>query len=203
MGKSQQDHHHLPTSLLRRSLAVDEITNDDDDDGSLLELSEGIMVVETYHPRPELNDTASGETIRGPHRLLQSTSQASPPRGSGQYKISYRYLTSVSSQIRASFEYAAARLGKMITTKFPIARPGSSLRCSSVPNQQLPSELEELFIFVNIVPIDGENKVLGQAGPCLLDRSTGLPRVGYVEFDIADVQKMIREQTFDAVCVHE
>jgi hypothetical protein len=103
---------------------------------------------------------------------------------------------------RASFEYAADRLGRMITTKHAIIAPPDSSRCEPAKNEQLPSTIEDLFIFVRITSIDGVSGVLGQAGPCLMDRN-GFPRVGYVEFDLADVEKMIKDQTFDAVCVHE
>jgi len=103
---------------------------------------------------------------------------------------------------QASFEYAAQRLGRMITSKLPQVTTTSSLRCESVPDEVLPATLNDMYIYVKITPIDGVSGVLGQAGPCIMDRN-GFPRVGYVEFDSADVAKMIADQTFDAVCVHE
>ncbi|KAH9256680.1 hypothetical protein BASA81_005184 [Batrachochytrium salamandrivorans] len=101
-----------------------------------------------------------------------------------------------------SFIYAANRLGKLITTKHVPAQIPSSLKCLGLPDQALPSTVQDLFILVEVTAIDGVSNTLGQAGPCISD-GNGFPRVGYVQFDVADVEDMIRKKTFDAVCLHE
>jgi len=164
------------------------------------EVSDDFIVVEHEHHAPN-NETDAGRRLRS-RNLQQSTSQVSQPRGSGEYKITYQYVSDATTQMKASFEYAASRLGKMITTKHTPIRLNPAQRCRGLA---LPSQVEDLFIYIKIGPIDGTDKrdnVLGQAGPCILD-GNGYPRVGYVEFDVADVSKMISEKTFDAVCVHE
>jgi hypothetical protein len=164
----------------------------------LIALSPDHVVVEV----DKQGDSSAANRILRTERSLLSTSEASQPRGSGKFKISFKYLTSMTVAQQASFEYAAKRLGKIITTKHTVISPPSDLRCGSVPSEPLPSKIEDLFIFVRIKSIDGVSGVLGQAGPCIMDQNR-YPRVGYVEFDRADVDKMISDKTFDAVCVHE
>lgn len=140
--------------------------------------------------------------LRNDRRQLQSTSQVSPARGSGTYKITYRFLNSINSDQQSSFTYAANRIGRMLTTSLGQVSVASNVRCDLAPGEVLPSTLEDMFIFVKIVPLDGVGKVLGQASPCLED-NRGFPRVGYIEFDTFDVAQMISDKTFDAVVVHE
>ena len=169
-----------------------------DEAGGLLALGKQHGIVERHH---EDDGRRLRRELAQPRTLL-STSQASPPRGSGTYTISFQFLSSLTPAEQASFEYAAERLGKIITTTLPPVATPSNANCGAVPSQTLPSTLGDLLIYVQIEPIDGVGGVLGEAGPCLLDRN-GYPRVGYVQFDSADVQQMIQAQTFDAVCVHE
>ena len=130
-----------------------------------------------------------------------SQSQMSPVRGSGTFTIEFTFMTSVTQQEQSAFLYAADRLGKIITMNHPPIQIGNE-RCSAAANYALPSTINDLYILVNIHPIDGVGGILGQAGPCLID-SNDFPRVGYVEFDSADVQNMIQKNTFEAVCLHE
>ena len=54
--------------------------------------------------------------------------------------------------------------------------------------------------------LDGERKTLGRASICLLEKSTKLPAVGYIQLDAADVQKMVADNALDRlqrVIMHE
>jgi hypothetical protein len=189
----------VPARNAKRAIEIGaaRLTSDDHGDDVLVP-SRGTKVV-------EIETEAHKERrrrLRSSRELQQSTSQASPPRGSGEYAISFRFLSSITAQQQASFTYAAARLGKMLTTNLQSVTTTPALRCQLAPNEILPTVLDEMFIFVKIVNIDGVGTVLGQASPCLEDRD-GFPRVGYIEFDTADVSQMITENTFDAVVTHE
>jgi len=64
-------------------------------------------------------------------------------------------------------------------------------------------QVDDLVIFVSIEPIDGEGNVLGSAGPCYIRSSNGLPFIGKMRFDEADVANLEARGTFDAVILHE
>ena len=49
------------------------------------------------------------------------------------------------------------------------------------------AELDDLAVFIYVADIDGPQKVLARAGPCLIRSADGLALVGFVEFDVADL----------------
>ncbi|HLL85167.1 MAG TPA: leishmanolysin-related zinc metalloendopeptidase, partial [Longimicrobium sp.] len=63
---------------------------------------------------------------------------------------------------------------------------------------------DDLLIFAAVSDIDGPGSVLGQAGPCFL-RSTarGLPVIGVMEFDAADMASLEAEGQLGSVILHE
>jgi hypothetical protein len=63
--------------------------------------------------------------------------------------------------------------------------------------------VDDLLIFVRIIPIDGPGATLGQAGPCLVRSQSGLPLLGIMEFDSADALELERVDLLDAVVLHE
>lgn len=63
--------------------------------------------------------------------------------------------------------------------------------------------VNDLVIYARLTPIDGPGKVLGQAGPCLVNTSTWLTAVGVMEFDIDDLATLLANNTLDPVVLHE
>jgi hypothetical protein len=61
---------------------------------------------------------------------------------------------------------------------------------------------DDILIFAEAKPIDGVGQILGKAGFCAL-RSTGLPFLGYMQFDTADLAKMETNGTLESVILHE
>ncbi len=58
-------------------------------------------------------------------------------------------------------------------------------------------------IFINFDSIDGPGSILGRAGPCFIRTASGLPVVGYVELDTADLVTLDSSGTLDDVMAHE
>jgi hypothetical protein len=58
-------------------------------------------------------------------------------------------------------------------------------------------------IFVNLDSIDGPGAILGRAGPCFIRTVSGLPVVGFVELDTADLRTLENNGTLDDVMAHE
>jgi hypothetical protein len=64
--------------------------------------------------------------------------------------------------------------------------------------------IDDLLIFAEIGPIDGEGKILGQAGPAFIRAaSDDLTIIGCMQFDEADVEALENNGTFNEVILHE
>ena len=104
--------------------------------------------------------------------------------------ITLVFTGSMSSARRGVFERAAATWDRVIDTSFdPVDVNGETLR--------------GLQIDAGIEPIDGEQGVLGQAGPTALRSDTGLPVTGVMQFDEADIARLEAEGSFADVILHE
>jgi hypothetical protein len=103
---------------------------------------------------------------------------------------------------RAAFESAAARwqgvvAGDLADVPYGLA-PGE---CGpSSPGFEL--SVDDLLIFAGVEEIDGPGGILGSAGPCFL-RGGGLPFLGLMRFDAADVAWMESGGLLQGVITHE
>ncbi len=104
--------------------------------------------------------------------------------------ITVRFSTAITEIRKDIFLRAAERWDEVITTSFP---------STEVDNETL----DGLLIEASIEPIDGEQGVLGQAGPTILLNGTELPAKGIMQFDTADVERLERESAFADVVIHE
>ena len=118
------------------------------------------------------------------------------------FNIQFRYLSSVTDRQRASFERAAARWRKVIVGEVGDVSVASSSFCG-VQGSALNEIVDDLVIFVQIVPIDGPGKILGSAGPCAYRLPGGIPAVGAMRFDSDDVAQMEAGDRFGDVVLHE
>lgn len=66
-----------------------------------------------------------------------------------------------------------------------------------------PYESDGITIFVDLGPIDGPNKTLGRAGPCLLRAVDGSPAFGGMTLDTADLDVLEAHGYLEAVILHE
>src|SRR5690606_8376593 len=67
----------------------------------------------------------------------------------------------------------------------------------------LDAVIPNVRLYINFDSIDGVGKVLGRAGPCIIRTASGLPVVGYVELDTADLVNLNSNGTLDDVMTHE
>jgi len=98
------------------------------------------------------------------------------------------------------FSRAASRWGTLITGDLPdvvLNRPSSG--CHPAINETV----DDLLIFVEVLPIDGARGSLAVGGPCLVRNSSGLTVVGRIRIDEADLGRMESNGTLEAVILHE
>ncbi|MFN0097444.1 MAG: Ig-like domain-containing protein, partial [Gemmatimonadaceae bacterium] len=67
----------------------------------------------------------------------------------------------------------------------------------------LNETIDDLMITVRLEPIDGVGSVLGSAGPCFTRTTGGLPLLGTMRFDTADLANLEAGGGFASVILHE
>ena len=123
--------------------------------------------------------------------------------GGGGFAITICYGTTMTQPEQAAFANAAARWSSLITSDvsdLTVAVPAGACGQNS-PSINLT--IDDLLIIARIEPIDGINGVLGAAGPCAIRSSNGLPVIGIMRFDDADVSSLISNGQLDEVILHE
>lgn len=85
------------------------------------------------------------------------------------------------------------------------ARRWSQIIVGDLPSMMVDGrEIDDVEITATAVPIDGAYGVLGQAGPRVVrPGARGLPATGIMQFDTADVGRMVSQGTFTNVILHE
>jgi hypothetical protein len=152
--------------------------------------------------------------VGGPNRLTATASGviASPVvfrgvgcvgGGGGGYAMTLCFLTPVSDAQRAAYTNAAARWGTIITGNLPDLTGSIPAGSCGADSPALTNfAFDDLLIFASVEPIDGPGGVLGQAGWCYR-RTGGLPLVGLMRFDAADVANLESQGRFVDVVLHE
>lgn len=129
----------------------------------------------------------------------------SPPAATG-YNITLAFGASVPNNIRTVFQSAASRWEQIVTADLPnVGNPVQATDCDNnltgFPNV---SSVDDVIIFAEVKPIDGVGGTLGQAGPCdIRTGSPGLPYIGTMEFDSADLDALAQAGQLQDTITHE
>jgi LysM repeat protein len=148
-----------------------------------------------------LSATVSGSGISGNPVLFTATGVAA-----ATFDIEVRYLASGSSPTasqRAAFDGAAGRLRAVITADLPsvfVTLPAGSCGSNS---PSISEAIDDVLILVTLEPIDGPGGVLGSAGPCVIRSAGGLPLLGRMRFDTADLNQLESDGRLGQVILHE
>lgn len=121
-----------------------------------------------------------------------------------QYNIDIKYLATPDSKTQAAFDYSVDKWTSIIVGDIPSTYTYNKGRsCYGESGTVLNNNfvVDDLLIFADISYIDGPSNILGQAGPCIID-SNGMPRVGLMQFDSADVGNL-GASSLNALILHE
>lgn len=142
---------------------------------------------------------ASAEGTAGPATFTAAL--RTPTSG---YDITLRFLTTPTEAQRLAFEAARERIEAVVTGDLPGVRLTFSRRtladCGGV---DLDEDVDDLLILVDLSPIDGPYRILGQAGPCVTRGGSDLPALGIMQFDTADLAMMEQDGQLGSVILHE
>ena len=119
------------------------------------------------------------------------------------FDIDLVFTSSISAEQQAAFTEAGQRWEEVITGDIgrSVIIPRGRSFCGQPPRRQ-NLRIDDLLIFVSVSDIDGPGRVLGRAGPCGFDRA-GRPRVGSMQFDLADVQALEASGRLVSTIMHE
>ena len=128
------------------------------------------------------------------------------------YNIVVRFFGDpMSSAQQALFTNAAARISGFITGDVIDANAqGLDLTPCGVNGQQLNEIVDDVIIYASIQNIDGQGKILAQAGPCYYRNVAPqgqpqqfMPAVGSMQFDAADINTLAGAGSLQEVITHE
>jgi hypothetical protein len=122
--------------------------------------------------------------------------------GSG-YAITLCFTTDMTASQRAVFESAAHRWSSLISGDLEDAEAQIPAGSCGETTPSLDLIIDDLVIFASVEEIDGPNNVLGSAGPCYVRDNAGLPVIGVMRFDVADVNALEAEGQLGLVFLHE
>ncbi|MEM6533650.1 MAG: leishmanolysin-related zinc metalloendopeptidase [Myxococcota bacterium] len=138
------------------------------------------------------------EAIAGGARLVFVAEATS------SFNIQLRFENDVSESIRASFLAAAARWSGVIRSDLSdITLDLADLPSDCSTDESGATRIDDLLVLVEVREIDGEGRVLGQAGPCLIRTADRSPLVGKMEFDLADLSRLRSRGLLDDTILHE
>jgi hypothetical protein len=163
----------------------------------------GSWVLDSQSGPNTLTATITGGSITN-NPLTFRAASCSGGGGTG-FAITLCLTSAMTASQRAAFENAAARWGSIITGDVAdlAATPIGAGICGS-DQYATNMVLDDLIIFASIVSIDGAGGILGSAGPCLIrSGARGLPVVGTMRFDIADVTNLEASSRLGTVILHE
>ena len=141
---------------------------------------------------------ASATTVLGNPVMYSASGNAS----TAGFNIDLKFFALPTLAQLQAFRSAATRWETILTNDLP-AQP-VVLAPGECGGPGMNETVDDLAIYVSLVPIDGSGQVLGSAGPCAL-RSSGtmLTVLGVMRFDTADLATLEASERLDAVILHE
>jgi hypothetical protein len=119
------------------------------------------------------------------------------------FTIDLRFVSALTPDVRDAFIAAATRWMQIITAHLtPVSVTLPAAACSDL-QPAMSEQVTDVVIYADVVPIDGIDGVLGSASPCAVRSGAGLPAVGEMEFDIADVQSLVATHQLVPTITHE
>jgi len=120
-----------------------------------------------------------------------------------QFNITLRYLTPATPTQQAAFQRAADRWRDIVIGDLKDVTMSLPANACGVNEPPLNETVDDLLIYVGLDSIDGPGNVLGAASPCYTRNSNGLPIIGFMHFDTADVAQLEANNQLDDVIRHE
>jgi hypothetical protein len=148
-----------------------------------------------------LSATVSGTGIAGNPVSFSATGEIT------LFDIEIRFSTGTTPNAAEQQAYSNAvskwqslLVGELASQSVVFADTG---RCGGALRPAMNENVDDLVIYVEFQDIDGPFGVLGQAGPCVVRGAGGLPALGGMLFDNADLLRLDTDGQLESVILHE
>ena len=129
------------------------------------------------------------------------------PHDQTRFNLTPFEVVSVTAAIRPHLDAAFARWQEVVVGELPSGEipPGffSGTFCGGFGELVNGTSVDDLLVMIDISPIDGRGKILGQAGSCGLRGAGGLPFVGTLTLDQDDLTPLVGTETLTDLIFHE
>lgn len=132
-----------------------------------------------------------------------STTVTTTAASADAFEITLRLNGSMTPTQEAAFTSAAARWSQAIRAGLATATLDIPADDCGTGAPAFNGSIDDVLIDATVAPIDGAGSILGQAGPCWIRNTGGLPMYGVMKFDTADVADLEADGDFGAVILHE
>ena len=165
----------------------------------------GTVTAPTWH----LGKLNIAQTLRA---SIGSVTLDVPATITTQYSIVVRFFgPAMTATQQAVFFTAAHRIEGIVTGALIKANAQNVdlTQCNITGQPPLNEIIDNIIIYASIEPIDGPGKILAQSGPCLFRSSPsgqpqpGMPAVGVMNFDSADINTITGSGSLLEVITHE
>jgi hypothetical protein len=123
-----------------------------------------------------------------------------------RFNITSFEVATVPANIRPHLEAAIARWERVISGDLSVLRVPRSFfgtnNCDGFGKLVNGTAVDDVIVMMDISPIDGAGKVLGQAGPCGI-RNDRLPFAGVLTLDSDDLTPLVGARTLTDIIFHE
>lgn len=134
----------------------------------------------TSSPEPSSPATSAPPATVPPPPLTGMT-------GDGSFTIATRFMGTPDERAVAVVGQAAARWSAAIGGDLPDVPTEMAADACFAGQPASRETVDDVLIMVRVVDIDGAGSVLARAGPCFIRSGSGLPVVGVIELDRADL----------------
>lgn len=129
------------------------------------------------------------------------------PEDPATYRITTFEVAALDPQLRPHLDEAVRRWERALVGDLPVEwiRPGffHPSTCGGYAQWAEGTVADDLLLLVDIDSIDGSGAVLGRAGVCAVRRADGLPFVGLLTLDEADLVPLVGSETLTDLLQHE
>lgn len=121
----------------------------------------------------------------------------------GGYDLEVVFNGTVAASWQSEIYAAAGRWASVITGDLPDVVVNIPANACGMQHPAVSKTVDDLLVLVTITPIDGAGGILGSAGPCYVRSAGGLPIVGAVRIDEADMAYLENNGRLGDVLAHE
>jgi hypothetical protein len=121
----------------------------------------------------------------------------------GSYDVAVQFSGAVTGTQQMAFYAGIGRWSAVITSELPDVNVNIPANACGVTHPAVNETVDDLLILITVAPIDGPGNVLGSAGPCVVRASGGMPAVGAMHLDAADVAALEATGRLSDVVAHE